>query len=99
LAKFAAIRRASSRESSLAADRRPRLFFVIDVGKGLAVRVTHNEASGGFFDRPRRREAAVTHRETETTATIFDGNTARIVTKKNPKLGTRSGLFAVCCLT
>jgi|SRR5689334_20246370 hypothetical protein len=33
------------------------------------------------------------------TATIFDGNTARIVTKKNPKLGTRSGLFAVCCLT
>jgi len=35
--KFAAIRRASSRESSLAADRRPRLFFVIDVGKGLAV--------------------------------------------------------------
>jgi hypothetical protein len=32
-------------------------------------------------------------------ATIFDGNTAPIVTKKNPKLGTRSGLFAVCCLT
>jgi hypothetical protein len=24
----------------------------------VAVRVTHNEASGGFFDRPRRREAA-----------------------------------------
>jgi hypothetical protein len=59
----------------------------------------HDKAGVQFLDRPGRWEAAVTHRETETTATIFDGNTARIVTEKNPKLGTRSGLFAVCCLT
>jgi hypothetical protein len=58
LAIFAAMRRASSLESSFAADLRPGSFSKIDVGKLLPVVVAHDKASGLFLDRPRRREAA-----------------------------------------
>ena len=58
LAMLAAIRRASSFASSLAAESPPRLILEIDVGQLLAVGVAHHEASVLFFDGPWWREAA-----------------------------------------
>jgi hypothetical protein len=58
---FAAIRRASSLVSSLAADRRPRLILEIDIGELLTVVVAHDKAGFQFVDGPRRREAAHGH--------------------------------------
>ncbi len=54
--EFDPVRRASSRVSSLAAVS--RLVLAIDEGERLAVGVAHDEARGGFFDGPGRREAA-----------------------------------------
>jgi len=55
LAILAAIRRASSRVSGLAADRQARLFLEIDIGKLLSVVVAYDEAGGLFLNRPGRR--------------------------------------------
>ena len=60
-ATLAAIRRASSRVSSLAAERRPRLLLEIDVRERLSVTILHDETSLAFFDGPGRREAALGH--------------------------------------
>src|SRR5690242_5994952 len=53
LAILAAVLRASSLVSNLAADRRP-----VDVSKVLAVVVAHHKAGGLFLHGPGRREAA-----------------------------------------
>ena len=55
---FAAIRRASSRVSSLAAERRPWLILDIDIRELLSVVIAHDEAGGLFLDGPGRRIAA-----------------------------------------
>ena len=54
---FAAILRASSLLSNLAAERRPGSFLEIDIRKLLAGVVAHDEAGVQFLDSPRRREA------------------------------------------
>jgi hypothetical protein len=51
---LAAIRRASSLVSNLAAERRPGSFYV---SESLPVTIAHDEAGFLFFDGPRRREA------------------------------------------
>lgn len=56
LAKFAAIRRASSLLSSLAEERRPGSS---SVGQLLAAMIADDEASAVILDVPGRREAAV----------------------------------------
>jgi hypothetical protein len=53
--------------------------------------IADHKAGGLLLDGPRRREAALAHRSPQQ---YLNGNTERIVTKKNPKLGTRLGLFA-----
>jgi hypothetical protein len=58
---LAAMRRASSRVSSFAADRPAGLILEIDVGERLAGVILHNEAGVSFLDGPRRREAAGRH--------------------------------------
>ncbi len=58
---LAAMRRASSRVSSLAADSRPRLFLEVDVGQLLSGAVLHDEAGFQFLDGPGRRETAFRH--------------------------------------
>jgi hypothetical protein len=50
LRDLAAIRRASSSVSSLAADRRPGLMFKINIGKLLPVLVAHDKAGVEFLD-------------------------------------------------
>jgi hypothetical protein len=55
---FAAIRRASSLLSSLAADLRPRLILEIDIGELLPGTVAYDKTGVQFLDGPRRREAA-----------------------------------------
>ena len=65
---FAAIRRASSLLSSLAADRRSRLILEVDIRELLAVAVADNKARGLFLDSPRRREAARRHRNHSVTS-------------------------------
>jgi hypothetical protein len=55
---FAAIRRASSLLSNLAADRSPRLILEIDIRELLPVVVAHDKAGVQLFDGPGRREAA-----------------------------------------
>jgi hypothetical protein len=59
LAKFTAIRLASSLLSNLAADRQARLFFEIDIGELLSLVVADNEARGLFVNGTGRREAAL----------------------------------------
>jgi hypothetical protein len=54
---FTAIRLASSRVSSLAADRLARCILEIDIGELLAIVVAHREARL-LLDRPGRGEAA-----------------------------------------
>ena len=50
LAKFDAMRRASSRVSRLAADRRTRLLLEIEVAERLPGRVLHDEGLGVLLD-------------------------------------------------
>jgi hypothetical protein len=50
LAMFAAIRRASSRVTSLAARRRPRLILEVDVGELLTIAVAQDEAGVLLLD-------------------------------------------------
>jgi hypothetical protein len=56
LAIFAAIRRASSLLSSLAAERRPGSSSKINVGKLVPVVIAHDKARVQLLDGPRRRE-------------------------------------------
>jgi hypothetical protein len=42
------MRRAASRVSSVAADRRPRLAFEINIRERLCIGVTHHECSGAY---------------------------------------------------
>jgi hypothetical protein len=59
LAKFAAMQRASSRVSSLAAERRPGSSSKIEIRKRLCGAVAHDEAGVvRLIERPPRREAA-----------------------------------------
>jgi hypothetical protein len=59
LAMLTAIRRASSRVSSLAAERRPGSSSIeIDVGERLPVGVADDETGVCLFGDPGRREAA-----------------------------------------
>jgi hypothetical protein len=58
LAMLAAIRRASSRVSSLPVARRPGSSSQYTKAKRLPVVVAHGEARRGLFDSPGRREAA-----------------------------------------
>ena len=58
---LAAIRRASSLLSSLAADLRPRLILEIDIGELLPGTVAYDKTGVQFLDGPRRREAAGRH--------------------------------------
>jgi hypothetical protein len=61
LAMFAAIRRASSLLSNLAAERRPGSLSIIDVAQRLTVCVVHDETVRHYFGGPGRREAARRH--------------------------------------
>ena len=58
LAKLAAMRRASSLVSSLAAERPTGFVLEIDIGERLPVVVAHDEAGVCPLDGPGRREAA-----------------------------------------
>jgi hypothetical protein len=58
LAKFTAIRQASSRVSKLGRRVPSRLIFEIDVGERLHLGVADAEAGVRLFGDPRRREAA-----------------------------------------
>jgi len=58
-AMFAAIRRASSLLSILAADRRPGSFLEIEITERLTVGIAHGKTRGLFLDRPGRREASL----------------------------------------
>jgi hypothetical protein len=60
-AMFAAMRQASSRVNSLAADRRPGSSSKLDVCERLPVGVTDYKARVRFLDGPGRREAALGH--------------------------------------
>src|SRR5215469_9118394 len=57
LAIFAAIGRASSLVSSLAADSAAWFILEIDISERLSVVVAHDKTRGLFLNRPRRRKA------------------------------------------
>jgi hypothetical protein len=61
LATLAAMRRASSLVSNLAAERLTRLFLVINVAQRLPVVVAHHEAGVLFLDYQGPWEAAFCH--------------------------------------
>jgi hypothetical protein len=61
LAGPGAWRRASSLESNLAAERKARFFFEIDIGKSLPGAVTDFESHTNVLDSPGRREVAFSH--------------------------------------
>ena len=60
-AKFAAMRRASSRVSRLVAEAALQFIVEVKVAERLHVPVADDKALGVVLDRPRRREAARRH--------------------------------------